>query len=185
MDVVAAVWRRAARSTHVCSGADRAGSGGGSGQLRTGTPGGCRRSRRNADSGVTHMTRTIQASIATFALVVLAGSGAAAQAPAGFELALVDVDGTKTVLGQLPPTVYAPRVSPDGSRVVFETRDQAGPDGPRLWIAALANIAARKALPIVAGPINWAPMWTPDGQRLVFIVSGERGDAVYWRPADG
>ena len=33
--------------------------------------------------------------------------------------------------------------------------------------------------------INWAPMWTLDGQRLVFIVSGERGDAVYWRRADG
>ena len=28
-------------------------------------------------------------------------------------------------------------------------------------------------------------MWTPDGQRLVFIVSGDRGDAVYWRRADG
>ena len=28
-------------------------------------------------------------------------------------------------------------------------------------------------------------MWTPDGERLVFFVSGERGDAVYWRRADG
>jgi hypothetical protein len=28
-------------------------------------------------------------------------------------------------------------------------------------------------------------MWTLDGQRLVFIVSGDRGDAVYWRRADG
>ena len=28
-------------------------------------------------------------------------------------------------------------------------------------------------------------MWTLDGQRLVFIVSGERGDAVYCRRADG
>ena len=104
-----------------------------------------------------------------------AGGGAArAQAPAGFELALVDIDGTKKVLGQLPPTVYAPRISPDGKRVAFETRDPSGPDGPRLWTAELSNIAGRKALTLVAGAINWAPMWTLDGQRLVFIVSGER-----------
>jgi eukaryotic-like serine/threonine-protein kinase len=117
--------------------------------------------------------------------VIASGNGARAQAPAGFELALVDVDGTKKVLGQLPPSVYAPRISPDGTRVAFETRDLKGPDGPRLWTAELSNIAGRKPLPLVVGAINWAPMWTLDGQRLVFIVSGERGDAVYWRRADG
>jgi len=121
-----------------------------------------------------------------FALtVLLCGSLSRAQAPSGFELALVDLDGTKKVLGQLPPTVYAPRISTDGKRVAFETRDVSGPDGPRLWTADLANIAGRKVLPLVAGAINWAPMWTVDGQRLVFIVSGDRGDAVYWRRADG
>jgi Tol biopolymer transport system component len=113
------------------------------------------------------------------------GSGARAQMPAGYELALVDVDGTKKVLGQLPPTVYAPRISPDGTRVAFETRDPKGPDGPRLWTAELSNVAGRNPLPLVAGAINWAPMWTLDGQRLVFIVSGEKGDAVYTRRADG
>jgi eukaryotic-like serine/threonine-protein kinase len=124
--------------------------------------------------------------ISMFALTaLLGGSVLRAQGPAGFELALVDVDGTKKVLGQLPSTVYAPRISPDGKRVAFETRDPSGPDGPRLWTADLANVAGRKPLPLVAGAINWAPMWTLDGQRLVFIVSGERGDAVYWRRADG
>jgi Tol biopolymer transport system component len=117
--------------------------------------------------------------------VMASGSGVRAQMPAGYELALVDLDGTKKVLGQLPPTVYAPRISPDGTRVAFETRDLSGPDGPRLWTAELSNIAGRKPLPLVAGAINWAPMWSLDGQRLVFIVSGERGDAVYWRRADG
>src|SRR5215216_2210532 len=133
------------------------------------------------------MTRRIMFGlfVLVLSLAALLGEGARAQTPAAFELALVDVDGTKSVLGQLPQTVYAPRISPDGKRVTFETRDPSGPDGPRLWTADLSNIAGRKVLPLVAGAINWAPMWTPDGQRLVFIVSGERADAVYWRRADG
>lgn len=133
------------------------------------------------------MTRRIVCGLFVFVLSLAArlGDGARAQAPAGFELTLMDGDGTKKVLGQLPPSVYAPRISPDGTRVAFETRDPSGPDGPRLWTAELSNIAARRPLPLVAGAINWAPMWTPDGERLVFIASSERGDAVYWRRSDG
>ena len=133
--------------------------------------------------------------IALLTLIVLAGAvrtggqapaGAPAGAPTGWELSLVDLDGTREVLARLPVTVYAPRVSPDGRRVAFETRDQSGPDGPRLWTADITDVGARNPLPLVVGQINWAPMWTPDGQRLVFIVSGaDRPDAVYSRRADG
>jgi Tol biopolymer transport system component len=117
--------------------------------------------------------------------LLLAGIVVFGQGPAGFDLTLVDLEGNRTVLGTLPASVYAPRVSPDGTRVAFETRDPASPDGARLWTAALSNIAERKPLPLVVGPVNWAPMWTLDGQRLVFIVSGEGPDAIYWRRADG
>lgn len=123
--------------------------------------------------------------IATFALTGLLWSGLSrAQAPAGFELAIVDIDGTKKVLGQLPASVYAPRISPDGTRVAFETRDLKGPDGFRLWTADLTNPAGRRPFPIT-GIANWAPMWTPDGQRLVFIISGDRPDSLYWQRSDG
>jgi len=117
--------------------------------------------------------------------MVLGGDRVRGQTPAGFELTLIDVDGKKSVLGKLPSSVFAPRVSPDGTRVAFETRDPSGPDGARLWTAALSDIAGRRPLPLVIGPVNWAPMWTPDGERLVFIVSGDRPDAIYWRRADG
>jgi Tol biopolymer transport system component len=123
------------------------------------------------------------AAIALF--MFFGGIAARGQAPAGFELTLVDVDGKREVLGKLPPSTYAPRVSPDGKRIAFETRDPSTPDGPRLWIAELADIAGRRPLPLVVGALNWAPMWTPDGERLVFIVSGDRPDAIYWRRADG
>jgi Tol biopolymer transport system component len=124
--------------------------------------------------------------VSTIALLMhLVGVGASGQVPAGFRLTLVDLDGNRTVVGELPPSVYAPRVSPDGKRVAFETRDASGPEGARLWTAELSDIAGRRPLPLVAGPVNWAPMWTPDGARLVFIVSGDRPDAIYWRRADG
>jgi Tol biopolymer transport system component len=125
------------------------------------------------------------AATAAVALLAYVG-GAQAQAPRGFELTLIDVDGKREVLGELPASVYAPRVSPDGRRIAFETRDASGSDGARLWTADLRNIGARQPLPLVVGPVNWAPMWSLDGQRLVFIVSGaDRPDAIYWRPADG
>jgi Tol biopolymer transport system component len=118
-------------------------------------------------------------------LMLLAGFTASGQIQGGFDLTLFDLDGTSKIVGRLPQTVYAPRISPDGKRIAFETRDQTGPDGPRLWVADLSDLAGRRALANTPGPMNWAPMWTTDGERLVYLISGERPDAVYWRRADG
>jgi Tol biopolymer transport system component len=131
------------------------------------------------------MIATILQRVAVAALAAAALAHSDAQPATGYTLALVDVEGNETVLGDLPPSVYAPRVSPDGRRVAFETRDRSGPDGARLWTADLNDLANRKPLSSVAGPINWAPMWTLDGERLVFIVSGGGPDAIYWGRADG
>lgn len=116
---------------------------------------------------------------------LVCGMPARGQMPAGFDLTLVAVDGASRVLTRLPASVFAPRVSPDGTRVAFETRDPSSADGARVWVADLSNVGARRPLPMTLGPLNWAPMWSPDGRRLVFLVSGERPDAVYWRAADG
>jgi Tol biopolymer transport system component len=133
-----------------------------------------------------HMLSALRGAAAVAATLLAFLGSAQTQAPRGFELTLIDVDGGREVLGELPASVYAPRLSPDGRRIAFETRDAAGADGARLWTADLRNIAARQPLPLVVGPVNWTPMWSLDGQRLVFIVSGaDRPDAIYWRPADG
>jgi hypothetical protein len=56
--------------------------------------------------------------IATFALVALLGGGLSrAQAPANFELALVDIDGTKKVLRSKRATSKAPMAFDCGPRI--------------------------------------------------------------------
>src|SRR5438477_9369161 len=65
----------------------------------------------------------------TVLLILLGALRALGQGGAGFDLTLIDVEGNKTVLGTLPPSTYAPRISPDGKRIAFETRDPNSPDG--------------------------------------------------------
>ncbi len=127
-------------------------------------------------------------SVVYFASLLLLAGPAAAQSLQGYELALMDLEGDKEVLGVLPPSVFAPRVSPDGERVVFEiieAPESGGAASAQLWVATLSNLDERQPIPSVGGPLNWAALWTPDGERLVFLVSGERQDAIYWRSADG
>ena len=126
--------------------------------------------------------------LALCALLLGLGGAAAAQQVTGYELALVDLKGKKTVLGTLPASVFAPRISPDGKKVAFELADPGASEGPstmRLYVAELTHPDQRRALPMVGTGSNWAPMWSSDGERLVFLVSGADPDAVYWRRADG
>ena len=125
------------------------------------------------------------AAIGCALLILIAGRPSNGQAPAGFDLLLVDMNGSRTVVGRLPPSTFAPRISPDGQRIAFETRDRVGADGARLWVADLSNLASRRALSTTAGPVNWAPIWKLEGQRIVFIVSGDGPDRIFSRRADG
>jgi len=85
---------------------------------------------------------------------------------------VVDRQGTVIRIGPLPPGTFAPRLSPDGRRVAFDTFDGT------VWIAELANLAA---------PGRFAfgryPMWSPDGNRLLF--AGPKGFQLYWQATDG
>ncbi|MBN1239858.1 MAG: PD40 domain-containing protein [Gammaproteobacteria bacterium] len=121
-----------------------------------------------------------------FASLLALASTAEAQPPSAWELAIVDLEGRKQVVGTLPPSAFAPRVSPDGTRVVFETRPESPEgEGARLWIADLYDLGSRRSLPIVGAPYNWAGMWTKDGERIVYLAAGERPDAIFWQSVDG
>jgi len=96
----------------------------------------------------------------------------AQQGPPIFQLTWVDRQGAMTRIGALPPGTFAPRLSPDGRRVAFDTFDGS------VWIADLSNLAAAKRFG--AGRF---PMWSPDGSRLLF--AGPKGFQLFWQSSDG
>ncbi len=106
-----------------------------------------------------------------------------------YELSLVTLDGKRVILGLLPESVFAPRVSPDGREIALELRDAtrrgAPPGQERIWIADIKHPDKRRALPTVGTARNWAPLWSHDGRRIIFLVSDGGTQALWWRNADG
>lgn len=106
-----------------------------------------------------------------------------------YELSLVTLDGKRTVLGRLPESVFAPRVSPDGRSVALELRDATRrglpPGQERVWIADIKRPDKRRALPTVGIGRNWAPLWSHDGRRIIFLVTDGGSQTLWWRSADG
>lgn len=126
--------------------------------------------------------------VAGLALVGL--THAAAPEGAAFEMALVDMQGQKKVLGTLPDSVLAPRVSPDGTKVAFELTEpgeNAGdPPRTRIQVAPLADFSKRKPLQLtVITRRNEAPVWSPENDRIAFLASGNSSDMLFWQRSDG
>src|SRR5687768_4573334 len=110
-------------------------------------------------------------------IVLVAASTAAAlvylRAQGDLRLALVDRSGKSTVLGIVPASTYAPRVSPDGRRVVYDA-------GGTIWIAETSALGSRRRLASGA-----YPLWSSDGSRVLFIVGAGNRQQLFWQAADG
>jgi Tol biopolymer transport system component len=106
------------------------------------------------------------------AIGIAAAAPAAQQGPRSFQLTWVDRQGTRATIGPLPPGTFAPRLSPDGRRVAFDTGEGS------VWIAELSNLAAPRRL--AAGRF---PMWSADGTRVLF--AGVNGFQLFWQATDG
>jgi Tol biopolymer transport system component len=127
-------------------------------------------------------------------LACIAGiaAGHAAESPlAGFDLTLVDMQGQKKVVGHVSAVAFAPRVSPDGTKVAIEMVDaeatkELGTQIVRVWVAALDKFDKPKMLQAtVIARTNIAPVWTPDGQWIAFLATGNGQDTLFWERADG
>jgi Tol biopolymer transport system component len=101
------------------------------------------------------------------------------------------MQGQKKVLGTVPASAFAPRVSPDGTSVAFEMIDpeiskEYGADVTRVFVADLGSFDKPRGLQMtVIARRNIAPVWTPDGQWIAFLATGNSSDALFWERADG
>jgi eukaryotic-like serine/threonine-protein kinase len=92
------------------------------------------------------------------------------------ELSLVDLNGARHDVGFLPLSTFAPRLSPDGRQVTYDTQDNLA-----VWVADFPGLKAPRRLTSLAQ----YPMWSADGQRVIFIGSHNGQQALYWRRVDG
>jgi Tol biopolymer transport system component len=75
------------------------------------------------------------------------------------------------------PAMSAPRLSPDGKRVVALKRDSGKTE---IWLMEVARGAGER----IAGADSLpAPVWTPDGH-IVYSQNDGRGPVLIERPAD-
>jgi Tol biopolymer transport system component len=116
------------------------------------------------------------------ALFAVAANGALAYvraaAPALSQLALVNMDGTRTMLGEVPAGTSAPRVAASVRKVTFAAQGT-------IYVADLSNVAgARKVF-----ENDTFPLLSPDGEWLSFGSLGTRRnngeEVLFMQRADG
>jgi len=104
--------------------------------------------------------------------------GSAAALPST-TLVWVDRNGREEPLAA-PPRAYSyPRLSPDGTRVALDIRNQE----QDIWIW---DVRRRILTRVTFDPAtDVLPVWTPDGRRLVWASARAGPFNLYWQAADG
>src|SRR5688572_27156412 len=90
---------------------------------------------------------------------------------------LVGRSGEIERLGEAPRSAFAPRVSPDGSRIVY---DQSG---GTLWVAPLRGITLPRRLPAL--PDAQFPVWDGDAGRVFYASTPDDAYALFFTRVDG
>jgi Tol biopolymer transport system component len=95
-------------------------------------------------------------------------------------LVWVDRRGSEVPLKAPPRSYTYPRISPDGSQIAVDIRDQEND----IWIWDVAHEGLRR---LTLNPAaDMLPLWSPDGKRIIFASTrGANVPNLYVRPADG
>jgi hypothetical protein len=125
----------------------------------------------------------VPAKAAGAADAVISGDGTLAYIPgvssAQRQLVWIDRDGARTVLPAPPRSYAVPRISPDGTRIALDVREQL----VSIWIWEIARQTLTRLTdtPLFDG----VPLWSHDGRRIIF-ASGRNGpQRVFTQAADG
>ena len=94
-------------------------------------------------------------------------------------LVWVDRQGREEAIPAPVRTYWYPRLSPDGTKVALDIRDQESD----IWIWDLTRTTLTR-LTFDPG-LDRAPAWTPDGRRIAFSSEQEGVANLFWRAADG
>ena len=105
--------------------------------------------------------------------------GAASSSEMARTLVWVDRNGREEAIPAPPRAYLYPKISPDGSRVALDVRDQESD----IWVWDFTRTTLTR---FTFDPgIDSFPTWTPDGKRIAF-ASEEAGKSVLaWQAADG
>ena len=94
-------------------------------------------------------------------------------------LVWVDRDGQEEAISARAQEYVYPRVSPDGTKITLDVRDQAND----VWVWDIASETLDR---LTTAPENdQYGIWTPNGDRIVFSSARNDGFNVYWKAADG
>jgi len=104
-------------------------------------------------------------------------------------------DGTERgIFDALPGKPWGPKVSPDGTKLLFSTAAPAalgraqdlalnGTGSPDIWIAAADGSGARQLIGGSGGYSGWS--WSPDGRHIAFASDRDGSWDLYSLAADG
>ncbi len=94
-------------------------------------------------------------------------------------LVWVDREGTEEPLAAEARAYQYFRISPDGTRVALDLRDEEN----NIWIWDLSRETLTRLTFAPEGDAY--PVWTPDGQRVAFSSPRDGLANLYWKAADG
>ncbi|EYD77932.1 tolB protein precursor [Rubellimicrobium mesophilum DSM 19309] len=90
-------------------------------------------------------------------------------------LAVMDYDGANIQYLTQSGLMFAPRFSPDGSRVLYTSYEQGE---PAIYLPDIASVAHQR-IPTEAGEMAFSPRFSPDGRRVIYSLSNGGNTDIY------